>query len=104
MDKYYRLREDIIGKKFRVTKTPRRPRVMNGTVAMEGPNRFKWVCYIPTCRYGAEDCVCDPAYIHATYPNWYVKLYGESNVMQVARMDSTCSRCVNGDRYDDEDK
>ena len=62
------------------------------TIAMEGPNRFKKVGYTPKCRYGYTNCISDPAYIEATYPEWY---------KQIAEF---CVNCIDGDCYDDEDK
>lgn len=69
------------------------------TLCMEGPNQFKSVKYNPTCPHGYTDCVWDPAYIYATYPNWYKKLKGDALPTEVA-----CEACLNGERYDDEDK
>lgn len=69
---------------------------LSSSVAMEGPNEFQRVYYKPTCRYGYIDCIGDPAYIKATYPEWYKKL--------VERGGEFCGNCENGDCYDDEDK
>jgi hypothetical protein len=69
------------------------------TLCMEGPNQFKTVSYKPTCPHGYTDCVWDPAYIHATYPNWYKKLCGDT-----LPKENPCEQCPNGERYDDEDK
>lgn len=55
--------------------------------------KFEKVVYEPTCRFGEYDCVCDPAYCHATYPESYAK---DENPM--------CNECNYGDAYDDEDK
>lgn len=48
------------------------------TLAMEGPNKFEDVYYIPVCKFGCEDCIYDPAYVYATYPypDWSKTLYG----------------------------
>lgn len=74
--------------------------VLSETICMdEGPDQFKTVRYRPTCVHGCTDCIWDPAYIYATYPNWYKKLYGESKPTEVA-----CENCADGERYDDEDK
>lgn len=74
--------------------------VLSETICMdEGPNQFETVKYRPTCVHGCTDCIWDPAYIYATYPNWYKRLYGESKPAEV-----TCENCANGERYDDEDK
>ena len=57
--------------------------------------------YIPTCPQGWDDCVCDPAYIKATYPEWYKELYGDMTPEEAAKKhcDPTDEYC-----YDDEDK
>lgn len=74
--------------------------VQSETICMdEGPNQFETVTYRPTCVHGCTDCIWDPAYIYATYPSWYWRLYGESKPAEIA-----CENCVNGERYDDEDK
>ena len=70
------------------------------TICMdEGANQFKTIKYRPTCVHGCTDCIWDPAYILATYPNWYKKLYGDAKPEDVA-----CENCKTGERYDDEDK
>ena len=66
------------------------------TIAMEGPNEFQKVAYTPTCRYGYIDCIGDPAYIKATYPDWYAKLVEGGCCF--------CETCIDGSDYDDEDK
>lgn len=74
--------------------------MLSETICMdEGSNQFKTVKYRPTCVHGCTDCIWDPAYIYATYPNWYKKLYGEAKPEEVA-----CENCKEGERYDDEDK
>ena len=50
--------------------------------------------YQPLCTYGYSDCICDPAYIKANYPDWYKELGNPTE----------CQDCVDGERYDDEDK
>ena len=50
--------------------------------------------YKPTCQYEYTDCVLDPAYIKATYPNWWNELGCPEN----------CEGCIDGSNYDDEDK
>lgn len=73
---------------------------LSETICMdEGPSQFETVKYRPTCVHGCTDCIWDPAYIYATYPNWYKKLYGETKPAEVA-----CENCADGERYDDEDK
>jgi hypothetical protein len=69
------------------------------TVCMEGENQFKNVNYKPCCKHGYDDCIYDPAYIYATYPEWYKKLYGDKLPEEI-----TCAHCENGERWDDEDK
>jgi hypothetical protein len=77
------------------------------TMAMEGPNQFKTVYYRPTCKFGWDDCIHDPAYIYATYPEWYKELYGDKSPEDAALDDEegccrSCSeKCC---YYDDEDK
>ena len=66
------------------------------TIAMEGPNEFQRVYYEPTCRYGCIDCIGDPAYIQATYPDWYARLVAQGALF--------CETCIDGSEYDDEDK
>lgn len=56
--------------------------------------------YEPTCKFGYEDCICDPAYIKYVYPEWYTELYGDVTPGEV----DDCYDCDNGSRYDDEDK
>lgn len=50
----------------------------------ELPDHFHDRGYIPTCKYGYDDCVLDPAYLK------------DEN--------SNCDGCIAGDWYDDEDK
>ena len=75
------------------------------TLAMEGPNKFKDVYYRPTCKFGCEDCIHDPAYIKATYPEWYNELFSELSPEEAA-LDCLhdCEYCTDGDCYDDEYK
>ena len=75
------------------------------TLAMEGPNQFDWVYYRPTCKFGWDDCICDPAYIKATYPEWYERLYGGLDPETAAKCEGGCSACTEDNcHYDDEDK
>lgn len=75
------------------------------TLAMEGPNQFDWVYYRPTCKFGCEDCIHDPAYIKATYPEWYERLYGGLDPETAAKCEGGCSACTEEYcYYDDEDK
>lgn len=74
--------------------------MLSETICMdEGANQFETVKYKPICVHGCTDCIWDPAYIFATYPTWYKKLYGEARPTEVA-----CENCANGERYDNEDK
>lgn len=74
------------------------------TMAMEGPNQFKTVYYRPTCKFGWDDCINDPAYIYATYPEWYKELYGDKSPEEAAA-DEGCAHCTEQCcHYDDEDK
>ncbi len=78
-------------------KTPDEPTpYLSRTLAMEGEMRFQSVYYAPTCRYGYVDCIGDPAYIKATYPDWYAKLVEGGCCF--------CETCIDGSNYDDEDK
>ena len=67
------------------------------TIVMEGPDEFKTAYYTPTCKCGYTDCIYDNAYIKATYPEWYEELQQSKGI-------DTCDVCINGDRYDDEDR
>ena len=68
---------------------------------MEGPNKFNWVDYTPTCKHKYEDCVWDPAYIQATYPEWYKKLFGDKTPDQAAQEPlHSCDMCKDGQRFD----
>ena len=71
------------------------------TMAMEGPNQFKDVYYRPTCKFGWDDCINDPAYIYATYPDWYKTLYVDKTPEEVAGCKHCTEECCH---YDDEDK
>ena len=63
--------------------------------------------YEPSCPYGYDDCISDPAYIKHYYPDWYKDLYGDAHINEVRK--NRCfplhrnypDRCPN---YDDEDK
>jgi hypothetical protein len=76
------------------------------TMAMEGPNQFKSVYYKPTCKFGWDDCINDPAYIYATYPEWYKSLYGDKTPEEaVEDEEEGCAHCTEQCcYYDDEDK
>ncbi len=76
------------------------------TLAMEGSNQFNWVYYKPTCKFGWDDCIHDPAYIYSTYPDWYKELYGDKSVEDVVEDEEGCCRSCSEKccYYDDEDK
>ena len=75
------------------------------TLVMEGSDQFKTVAYKPTCRHGQEDCIHDPAYIKATYPEWYADLYGDIEPECAALYERGCALCTDAHwLYDDEDK
>ena len=76
------------------------------TLAMEGPNQFDWVYYKPTCKFGYENCIHDPAYIYSTYPEWYKELYGDKTPEEAATDEEEgCISCTEDNcYYDDEDK
>ena len=67
------------------------------TIVMEGPGELKTAYYTPTCKFGYHDCIYDDAYIKTTYPKWYKTLQQREGVR-------TCDCCIQGDKYDDEDK
>ena len=54
--------------------------------------------YNPTCRFGYEDCVHDPAYIFCYHKEWYHELYGD-----IPPQDVESCEC-DGSDYDWEDK
>lgn len=77
------------------------------TLAMEGPNQFDWVYYRPTCKFGWDNCIHDPAYIYSTYPDWYKELFGDKSVEDAAldNEEGCCRSCSEKCcYYDDEDK
>ena len=76
------------------------------TFAMEGPNQFKDVYYRPTCKFGWDDCINDPAYIYSTYPEWYKSLYGDKTPEEAKEDEEEgCAHCTEEHcHYDDEDK
>lgn len=88
------------------TKAPELVEDLVDTFCMEGPDKFKTVYYKPTCQYGCEDCVMDPAYIKATYPEWYAELFGDLTPEKAAATEkrSSCYSCIDCSLYDDEDK
>ena len=56
--------------------------------------------YIPTCPYGYEDCISDPAYIRCYHPKWWEELGMPTECSQAKHYEEDCS-CQ---WYDDEDK
>ena len=91
-----------INKFWRWSKEERR-----GYSAVNPPGMRYAKTYRPTCPYGYEHCVSDPAYIKAYYPDWFEELYGNKTPWQAAR--EHCDPCL--EKYpkccpwfDDEDK
>ena len=56
--------------------------------------------YIPTCPYGYEDCISDPAYIRAYHPKWWEELGMPTECECADEYEEGC-HCR---YYDDEDK
>lgn len=56
--------------------------------------------YIPTCPYGYEDCVSDPAYIRCYHLKWWEELGMPTECSQAKYYEEDC-HCK---WYDDEDK
>ena len=56
--------------------------------------------YIPTCPYGYEDCISDPAYIREYYPKWWEELGMPTECECADEYEEGC-HCR---YYDDEDK
>ena len=54
--------------------------------------------YDPTCHFGYEDCIHDPAYIFCYHKEWYHELYGNILPQNV----DSCE--CDGSDYDWEDK
>ena len=59
-----------------------------------------------TCKFGYEDCIHDPGYIFAHYPDWYKELYGDMSYEEAALDPKKgCVSCTEKHcHYDDEDK
>ena len=56
--------------------------------------------YIPTCPYGYEDCISDPAYIREYHPKWWEELGMPTECSQAKGWEAGGCCCY----YDDEDK
>mgnify|MGYP003288492126 FL=1 len=56
--------------------------------------------YIPTCPYGYEDCISDPAYIREYHPKWWEELGMPTECECADEYEEGC-HCR---YYDDEDK
>lgn len=56
--------------------------------------------YTPSCPYGYEDCVSDPAYIRAYHPKWWEELGMPTECECADEYEEDCSCRY----YDDEDK
>lgn len=81
-----------------------------GLVETRDMDNGRTVYYKPLCPRGYEDCVGDPAYIKATHPNWYHKLYGDKTPEEALEEEGGCLERFREDPqmeaycYDDEDK
>ena len=58
------------------------------------------VWYLPSCPHGYRDCISDPEYIKAHYPDWYAELVEDNGGKPL----TSCTHCEDGEYYDDEDK
>lgn len=56
--------------------------------------------YNPTCRFGNDDCIHDPAYILCYHRRWYHEMWGDTPPNEV----TDCCQCNDGSYYDWEDK
>ena len=56
--------------------------------------------YIPSCPYGYEDCISDPAYIRWNHPKWWEELGMPTECECADEYEEGCSCRY----YDDEDK
>ena len=56
--------------------------------------------YEPTCPYGYEDCISDPAYIREYHPKWWEELGMPTECSQAKGWEAGGRCCY----YDDEDK
>ena len=56
--------------------------------------------YTPSCPYGYEDCVSDPAYIRWNHPEWWEELGMPTECSKAKEYEEGCSCRY----YDDEDK
>ena len=69
------------------------------------PKRFNFQLYKPIYPFGYKDCICDPAYILWSNPEWYKKLYNTLSPEEaIKKRDGNCYLCDMGSNYDDEDK
>ena len=58
-----------------------------------------------TCKFGYADCINDPGYIFAHYPEWYKELYGDMSYEEASKDPNGCAACTEKHfLYDDEDK
>ena len=69
------------------------------------PRRSLFMMYKPTCPFGMNDCIGDPAYCKFYYPKYYEKWYGNLSPEEVIKQScSSCVECGYPKYYDDEDK
>lgn len=69
------------------------------------PRRSLFMVYKPTCPFGMNDCIGDPAYCKFYHPKYYEKWYGDLSPEEVIK--ESCSSCIEWGYpkyYDDEDK
>ena len=65
----------------------------------------KYLSHPITCKFGFSDCIHDPGYIFANYPDWYEELYGNKDIADAAKEKNGCGMCTEKHcQYDDEDK
>lgn len=57
--------------------------------------------YIPTCPYGATDCISDPAYIRKYHNDWWIELGRPTCCKEGQKLYDQGKDCP---YYDDEDK
>ena len=74
------------------------------------PTASQFTAYIPVCPRGYKDCVCDPAYIKYSDPDWYKSLFGTMTPKEAIFKEGGCFERFQDDPneefycYDDEDK
>ena len=69
------------------------------------PKQSNFQLYKPTCPFGYKDCICDPAYILWSNPEWYKKLYNTLSPEEaIKKKDENCYLRDMRSNYDDKDK